>query len=78
VRCGINAGEVALMPGQPIGYLQSAVIDRAAALQKSAASGDIVVSGDLSAEGLTALSRYGRHEGSPEGGVRGFSWRAGL
>ena len=78
VRCGINAGEVALMPGQPIGYLQSAVIDRAAALQKSASSGDIIVSGDLSAEGLAALGRYGRHTESPEGGVRGFSWRAGF
>jgi class 3 adenylate cyclase len=78
IRCGINAGEVALMPGQPIGYLQSAVIDRAAALQKSAPSGDIVVSGDLSAEGLATLGRYGRHPDSPEGGVRGFSWRAGF
>ncbi|WP_395092963.1 hypothetical protein [Armatimonas sp.] len=78
VRCGINAGEVALMPGAPIGHLQSAVIDRAAALQKSASSGDIIVSGDLSAEGLSALGRYGRHAESPEGGVRGFSWRAGF
>ncbi|WP_395138966.1 adenylate/guanylate cyclase domain-containing protein [Armatimonas sp.] len=78
VRCGINAGEVALMPGAPIGHLQSAVIDRAAALQKSAASGDIIVSGDLAAEGLAALGRYGRHADSPEGGVRGFSWRAGF
>lgn len=78
IRCGINAGEVALMPGQPIGYLQSAVIDRAAALQKSALPDDIVVSGDLSAEGLATLGRYGRHADSPEGGVRGFSWRAGF
>ncbi len=77
-RCGINAGEVALMPGAPIGHLQSTVLDRAAALQKSAQPGDIVISGDLSSEGLTALGRYGRHEGSPEGGVRGFSWRAGF
>jgi class 3 adenylate cyclase len=78
VRCGINAGEVALIPGAPIGHLQSAVIDRAAALQKSAAPDDIVISGDLSAEGLAALGRYGRHADSPEGGVRGFSWRAGF
>ena len=78
IRCGINAGEVALLPGQPIGHLQSAVIDRAAALQKSAPADDIVVSGDLSAEGLATLERYGRHAASPEGGVRGFSWRAGL
>jgi class 3 adenylate cyclase len=78
IRCGINAGEVALIPGQPIGYLQSSVIDRAAALQKSAQPGDIIVAGDLSAEGLSALGRYGRHADSPEGGVRGFSWRAGF
>jgi class 3 adenylate cyclase len=78
IRCGINAGEVALLPGQPIGHLQSAVIDRAAALQKSAPPDDIVVSGDLSAEGLATLGRYGRHADSPEGGVRGFSWRAGF
>ena len=78
VRCGINAGEVALMPGAPIGHLQSTVLDRAAALQKSAQPGDIVISGDLSAEGLAALGRYGRHPDSPEGGVRGFSWRAGF
>lgn len=78
IRCGINAGEVALIPGQPIGYLQSSVIDRAAALQKSALPGDIIVAGDLSPEGLSTLGRYGRHADSPEGGVRGFSWRAGL
>ncbi|WP_309713631.1 adenylate/guanylate cyclase domain-containing protein [Armatimonas sp.] len=78
VRVGVNAGEVALMPGQPIGYLQSAVIDRAAALQKSAAPDDIIVAGDLSPEALATLGRYGRHANSPEGGVRGFSWRAGF
>lgn len=78
IRCGINAGEVALMPGTPIGHLQSAVIDRAAALQKSALPDDIVVSGDLSSEGFAALGRYGRHDNSPDGGVPALSWRAGL
>lgn len=78
IRCGVNAGEVAIPHGTPIGYLQSAVIDRAAALQKSAQPDDIVVSGDLSALALSELGRYGRHEGAPVGGTAAFSWRAGF
>jgi len=78
IRCGINAGEIAIPHGTPIGHLQSAVIDRAAALQKSAQIDDIVVSGDLSSVALAELGRYGRHTGSPEGGVPAFSWKAGF
>ena len=77
IRCGINAGEIAIPHGTPLGHLQSAVIDRAAALQKSAQPDDIVVSGDLSALALSELGRYGRHDNSPEGGIASFSWRAG-
>lgn len=47
LRCGVNAGEVALEAGTPIGHLQSPVIDRAAALQKQAEPGNIVVSEEL-------------------------------
>lgn len=78
IRCGINSGEIAIPHGTPIGHLQSAVIDRAAALQKSASVDDIVVSGDLSSVALSELGRYGRHTGSPEGGAPAFSWKAGF
>lgn len=55
IRCGASAGDVALDPGVPLGRLHSAVIDRAAQLQKSAAPGDIVVSSELAAAGLIEL-----------------------
>ena len=47
IRCGVSAGELAIDPGTPLGYLQSAVIDRAAHLQNQAEPGDIVVGSEL-------------------------------
>lgn len=43
IRCGVNAGSVAILDGMPIGHLQSAVIDRAAILQKMAQPGGIEI-----------------------------------
>lgn len=47
IRCGLSAGEVPWEPGTPIGLLQSPVIDRAAAMQKVAAPGTIVMSEEV-------------------------------
>jgi class 3 adenylate cyclase len=55
IRCGVSAGEVAIEPGVPVGHLQSAVIDRAATLQKRAAPGDIVVDHETAVTALTEL-----------------------
>lgn len=49
IRWGISAGAVALDPDRPLGHLQSPVLDRAAALQKRAAPGGIVVSEEVAA-----------------------------
>jgi prepilin-type N-terminal cleavage/methylation domain-containing protein len=57
VRCGASAGEVAIEPGVPLGHLYSAVIDRAAVLQKRAAPGDILVSGEMS--GAASMELHG-------------------
>jgi class 3 adenylate cyclase len=57
VRCGASAGEVAIEPGVPLGHLYSAVIDRAAALQKRAAPGDILVSGEMA--GAASIELHG-------------------
>jgi class 3 adenylate cyclase len=43
IRCGVSSGTVAIVDGTPIGHLQSAVIDRAANLQKSAQPGGIEI-----------------------------------
>jgi class 3 adenylate cyclase len=74
VRCGVSAGEVAIEEGVPLGHLQSPVIDRAAALQKRAEPGDILVSAEVTA---AALAELGRLEALPEPvvGAPAFSWR---
>jgi len=76
LRCGISAGEVAIEEGMPLGHLHSAVIDRAASLQKRAEPGDILVSGELAAAGLTELGGLAPLP-EPAGGQPVFSWRAG-
>jgi class 3 adenylate cyclase len=58
IRCGVSAGEVAIEPGVPVGHLQSAVIDRAATLQKRAAPGDIVVDHETAVTALTELGAW--------------------
>jgi class 3 adenylate cyclase len=55
IRCGVSAGEVAVGGGEAIGQLQSVVIDRAAALQKRAEPGGILVSGEVAATALIEL-----------------------
>lgn len=75
IRCGITSGTVALEPGVPIGHLNSPILDRAAAIQKRAAPGDIVVGSEVAA---TALVELGGVAALPElvNGERAFSWRA--
>lgn len=77
IRCGVSAGEVAIEAGAPVGHLQSVVIDRAAALQKRAAPGDIVVDEASAVAALTELGALGplNAEGS-NGDAPAFSWRA--
>jgi class 3 adenylate cyclase len=76
IRCGTSAGEVAIEHGVPLGHLYSAVIDRAAALQKRAAPGDILVSAEMA--GAAALE-LGNLTPLPEpvAGAPAFSWRGG-
>jgi hypothetical protein len=60
----------------PLGYLQSSVIDRAAALQKQAAPGDIVVGEELADVALAELGSLSRLP-EPVAGSPAFSWRSG-
>ncbi|HTE20128.1 MAG TPA: adenylate/guanylate cyclase domain-containing protein, partial [Armatimonadota bacterium] len=76
IRCGVNAGPVALEAGMPLGYLHSPVIDRAAALQKRAEPGDILVSEEVAPAALMELGSLARLPEAVAGGTV-FSWRAG-
>jgi class 3 adenylate cyclase len=76
IRCGVSAGEVAMEEGTPLGHLQSPVIDRAAALQKRAEPGDIVVSAEAAGAALVELGNLAPLPG-PMAGEPAFSWRAG-
>jgi class 3 adenylate cyclase len=77
IRCGASAGAVAIEEGVPLGHLQSAVIDRAAARQKRAAPGDVVVGAELAEAGLQELGNLSRLP-EPIDGEPAFSWRAAL
>jgi class 3 adenylate cyclase len=77
LRCGVTAGEVALEDGAPLGHANSAVIDRAAALQKHAAPGDIVVGAEAAAAGLVELGRLAPLAETVLG-ERAFSWQAAV
>jgi class 3 adenylate cyclase len=74
IRCGVSAGRVPVEEGVPLGHVHSAVIDRAAALQKRAGPGDIVVSGEVAP---AALSELGALAALPEpvADAPAFSWR---
>lgn len=76
IRCGISTGDVPIEAGTPLGYIQSVVIDRAAALQKAADAGDIVISAGAAE---VALAELGTLSSLPEPilGAPAFSWRAG-
>lgn len=73
LRCGVSAGEIGMEPGMPLGSVQSAVIDRAAALQRRAEPGGVVV-------GSEALSAAQAELGSlivlaePVAGSPAFLW----
>jgi adenylate cyclase len=76
LRCGVSVGDVPIEEGQPLGHMQSPVIDRAAILQKRAEPGDILISGDIAAAALMELDGAAPllQPGSAE---TVFSWRAG-
>jgi class 3 adenylate cyclase len=76
IRCGASAGEVAIEPGVPLGHLYSAVIDRAAALQKRAAPGDILVGAEMAGAAVLELGHVTPLP-EPVGGAPAFSWRGG-
>jgi class 3 adenylate cyclase len=75
IRCGVSAGEVAGDAAEPIGHLQSVIIDRAAALQKRAEPGGILVSGEVAATALIELGPLAPL-GEPIGGELAFEWKA--
>jgi class 3 adenylate cyclase len=76
IRCGASAGTIAIEEGMPLGHLQSPVIDRAAALQKQAAPGDILVGEELADVALAELGSLSRLS-EPVAGSPAFSWRSG-
>lgn len=76
IRCGVSAGEVALEPGMPLGHLQSAVVDRAASLQKQAEPDEIVLSDEVAGAALVELGPL-TPAPEPVAGRRAFRWRAG-
>src|SRR5262249_28038821 len=76
IRCGVSAGEVPLEEGLPLGYLQSRVIDQAAALQKHAEPGDILMSAEVASAASAELGTPRRLPGLVAG-EPAFSWRLG-
>ncbi|MBI3911038.1 MAG: hypothetical protein HY320_08915 [Armatimonadetes bacterium] len=76
IRCGVSAGEIAFKAGTLWDRLNNPVIDRAVALQKRAAPGDIVVGSEVAG---AALLELGNLSPLPEriAGEPAFSWRAG-
>jgi class 3 adenylate cyclase len=77
IRCGVSAGEVAMDAGEAIGHLQSSIIDRAAALQKRAVPGGILVSGEVAATALMELGPVTPVD-EPIGGEPAFAWKPKL
>jgi class 3 adenylate cyclase len=75
LRCGVSAGDVAIEPGVPLGAVQSAVIDRAAALQRRAEPGGVVVGSETLAAGQAELGSLVVLP-DPVAGGPAFSWRA--
>lgn len=76
VRCGVNAGDVTLEGDTPLGHGSNPVVNQAAALQRQAVPGDIVVSESVAAAALVELGSLSR---LPEAvsGQPAFSWRRG-
>ena len=67
VRCGLTSGEIAIDPSVPLRRINSSLLDRAAVLQKQAAPGDIVLSGELAQTALLELGPIGPHMASEPG-----------
>ena len=65
---------MAFEAGAPISHLRSVIIDRAAALQKRAAPGGILVSGEVAAAALMELGPLAPLA-EPIGGEPAFEWR---
>jgi class 3 adenylate cyclase len=74
LRCGISAGDIAIEEGTPLGHLHSPVIDRAAALQKQAEPGSLVVSGEVAAAALVELGNLASLP-EPVAGEPAFVWQ---
>jgi class 3 adenylate cyclase len=75
IRCGVSAGEVAIEAGMPLGHLQSSVIDRAAALQKQAAPGEILIGDELADVARAELGSLSRLP-EPVAGFPALCWRS--
>jgi hypothetical protein len=76
LRCGAASGDVAIDEGATLGDLQSPVIDRAALLQKSAAPGQVRLSGEMTAAALIVLGQV-QPASEPVAGEAAFAWQAG-
>jgi class 3 adenylate cyclase len=76
VRCGLSAGDLALEEGAPLGHLNSAIVDRAAVLQKHAPPGGIVVGGEMAGAALLELGDL-RPLPNPSGDEAAFAWNGG-
>jgi class 3 adenylate cyclase len=75
IRCGVSAGDVPAVEGTDIQALQSPIIYRAAALQKQAEPGDIVVGEEVAGDALHILDNLSLLP-STEEGERAFSWKS--
>jgi len=64
---------VAVDPDLPLGRLHSAVIDRAAALQRHAAPGQVVVGAEVTPAALRQLDTLAPLD-DPAGGDGAFAW----
>ena len=72
----MSGGDVAIEHGTTLGDLQSPVIDRAALLQKSAAAGEIRLSGDMTASALIVLGQL-QPATDAVAGEAAFAWKVG-
>jgi class 3 adenylate cyclase len=75
VRCGVNAGVVPLDDATPLGHLNSAVLDRAATLQKLAEPGSVVVDASVAAAALVELGGLQTLPDAPHG-EPAFAWKS--
>jgi class 3 adenylate cyclase len=72
IRCGVAEGRVGLDSRSPLGMVQSPVVDRAAMLQKSAASGSIMVTQEMVSVAMPVLESL--HRSVAMDGSSTYSW----